>query len=182
MANQVISGIKETAQAITGAARPWGDFLDLSAFSFPSSFADATTRVTQNLTHFRINYSIILSSLLALTLITRPIAVLAFFAVGLSWYFLYFAREEPLTIFGFTVDDGVVAVLLFGLSIASLVSTGVWLRALTTVGFGVLILILHAALRGTEDLVTDDLESPYGPMLSTAGGGNDGARGDYSGI
>ncbi|KAG7595780.1 Prenylated rab acceptor PRA1 [Arabidopsis suecica] len=182
MANQVITGIKETAQSITGAARPWGDFLDLSAFSFPSSIADATTRVTQNLTHFRINYSIILSILLGLTLITRPIAILAFIAVGLAWFFLYFAREEPLTIFGFTIDDGIVAVLLIGLSIGSLVSTGVWLRALTTVGFGVLVLILHAALRGTDDLVSDDLESPYGPMLSTAGGGNDGARGDYSGI
>ncbi|ESQ36501.1 hypothetical protein EUTSA_v10008893mg [Eutrema salsugineum] len=177
MANQVISGIKETAQSITGAARPWGDFLDLSAISFPSSVADATTRLTQNLTHFRVNYIIILSVLLALTLITRPIAILAFVAVGLAWFFLYFAREESLTIFGFTVDDGVVALLLIGLTIASLVTTGVWLRALTTVGFGVVILILHAALRGTEDLLTDDLESPYGAMLST-----DGARGDYSGI
>ncbi|KAF8046019.1 hypothetical protein N665_4120s0003 [Sinapis alba] len=179
MANQVISGIKETAQSITGAARPWGEFLDLSAFSFPSSFSDATTRLTQNLTHFRINYTIILSLLLALTLITRPIAILAFVAVGLAWFFLYFAREEALTIFGFTVDDGVVAVLLIGLTIAALVTTGVWLSALSTVGFGALILILHAALRGTEDLVTDDLESPYGPMLSTAGGGD---NGDYSGI
>ncbi|KAL1188831.1 PRA1 family protein D [Cardamine amara subsp. amara] len=178
MANQVISGIKETAQSITGAARPWSDFLDLSAFSFPSSVADATTRLTQNLTHFRINYTIILSILLALTLITRPIAIIAFIAVGLAWFFLYFAREEPLTIFGFTIDDGVVAVLLIGLSIGSLVTTGVWLRALTTVGFGVLILILHAALRGIDDLVMDDLESPYGAMLSD----NDGARGDYSGI
>ncbi|CAN7036478.1 unnamed protein product [Brassica rapa subsp. trilocularis] len=174
----VISGIKETVQSINGAARPWGDFLDLSAFSFPSSFSDATTRLTQNLTHFRINYTIILSLLLALTLITRPIAILAFVAVGLAWFFLYFAREEALTVFGFTVDDGVVAVLLIGLTIAALVTTGVWLSALTTVGFGALVLILHAALRGTEDLVTDDLESPYGPMLSTAGGDN----GDYSGI
>lgn len=178
MANQVISGIKETVQSINGAARPWGDFLDLSAFSFPSSFSDATTRLTQNLTHFRINYTIILSVLLALTLITRPIAILAFVAVGLAWFFLYFAREEALTVFGFTVDDGVVAVLLIVLTIAALVTTGVWLSALTTVGFGALVLILHAALRGTEDLVTDDLESPYGPMLSTAGGDN----GDYSGI
>ncbi|CAN8311193.1 unnamed protein product [Cochlearia groenlandica] len=175
MANQVISGIKETAQSITGAARPWSEFLDLSALSFPSSVAEATTRLTQNLTHFRINYTIILSVLLSLTLITRPIAILAFVAVGLAWFFLYFAREEPLTIFGFTVDDGVVAVFLIGLTIASLVTTGVWLRAITTVGFGVLVLIIHAAFRGTEDLVSDDLESPYGPMLST-----DGARGDYS--
>ncbi|KAL0697281.1 hypothetical protein Bca4012_053403 [Brassica carinata] len=174
MANQVISGIKETAQSINGAARPWSEFLDLSAFSFPSSFSDATTRLTQNLTHFRVNYTIILTVLLALTLITRPIAILAFVAVGLAWFFLYFAREEALTVFGFTVDDGVVALLLIVLTIAALVTTGVWLSALTTVGFGALILILHAALRGTEDLVTDDLESPYGPMLSD--------NGDYSGI
>lgn len=182
MANQVISGIKETAQSIAGAARPWGEFLDLSALSFPSSVADATTRVTQNLTHFRINYSIILYFLLAIALITRPIAILAFVAVGLAWYFLYFAREESLVIFGFSVNDAVVTVFLAGLTIASLVITGVWLRALTTVGFGVLLVILHAAIRGIEDLVTDDLESPYGAMLSNVAGDNDGARGDYSGL
>ncbi|XP_010556885.1 PREDICTED: PRA1 family protein D-like [Tarenaya hassleriana] len=181
MANHIISGFKETAESITGAARPWRDFLDLSAFSLPSSVADATTRVTQNLAHFRVNYSFILLFLLVLTLITHPIAILAFIAVGLAWFFLYFAREDPLTIFGFSVDDGVVAVLLIGLTIAALVTTGVWLKALSTVGFGVLFVILHAALRGTEDLV-DDLESPYGPMLSGVGSDNDGARGDYSGI
>ncbi|XP_010522500.1 PREDICTED: PRA1 family protein D-like [Tarenaya hassleriana] len=181
MASHIISGFKETVQSITGAARPWRDFLDLSAFSLPSSVADATTRVSQNLTHFRINYSIILFFLLAVTLITRPIAILAFISVGFAWFFLYFAREEPLTIFGFSIDDGIVAVLLISLTIAALVTTGVWLQALSTVGFGVLLVILHAALRGTEDLV-DDLESPYGPMLSGAGGDNDGARGDYSGI
>lgn len=183
MANQVISGFKETAQSFAGAARPWGELLDLSALSFPSSVADATTRVTQNLTHFRINYSIILYFLLAFALITRPIAILAFIAVGLAWYFLYFAREESLVIFGFSVNEVVVTAFLAGLTIASLVITGVFLRALTTVGFGVLLVIFHAAIRGTDDLVTDDLESPYGAMLSNvAAGENDGARGGYSGL
>ncbi|KFK31706.1 hypothetical protein AALP_AA6G148400 [Arabis alpina] len=183
MANQVIAGFKETAQSIAGAARPWTEFLDLTAFSIPSSIADATTRITQNLTHFRINYSIILYFLLAISLITRPIAILAFIAVGLAWYFLYFAREESLVLFGFSVNDVVVTVFLAGLTIASLVSTGVWFRALTTVGFGVLFVVLHATVRGTDDLVTDDLESPYGAMLSPVSGDNDGgARGDYTGL
>ncbi|ESQ44662.1 hypothetical protein EUTSA_v10003278mg [Eutrema salsugineum] len=182
MANQVISSFKESAHSISIAARAWSEFLDLSALSFPSSVADATTRVTQNLTHFRINYSIIIYFLLAFALITRPIAILAFIAVGLAWYFLYFAREESLDIFGFSVNDGVVAVFLAGLTLFSLFITGVWLRALTTVGFGVLLVILHAAVRGTDDLVTDDLESPYGAMLSNVADDNGGARGDYSGL
>ncbi|KAL1199691.1 PRA1 family protein D [Cardamine amara subsp. amara] len=182
MANRVISGFKETAKTIAGAARPWSEFLDLSALNFPSSVSDATTRVTQNLTHFQINYSIILYFLLAFSLITRPIAILAFIAVGLAWYFLYFAREESLEIFGFSVNDSVVTAFLAGLTMASLVSTGVWFRAFTTVGFGVLIVILHATLRGTDDLVTDDLESTYGAMLSTVADDNGGARGDYSGL
>lgn len=72
MAKQDLSRFMETARWIFGAVRPWGEFLDLSAFSLPSSDDDANTRFPRNLTRFRGNYAVVLTVLLALTLIARP--------------------------------------------------------------------------------------------------------------
>ncbi|KAJ4895258.1 PRA1 family protein D [Raphanus sativus] len=139
MANQVLSEMKETAQWIYGAVRPWGEFLDPSAFSSPSTHEDeGMTRFAQNITRFRSNYAIVLTVLLALTMITRPLAVLAFLAV--AWlFFLSFAREDPLT----------TVFILFSVAIA--------LR-FQAVPLGIVFVLQHALWRGTDDLVADHLE------------------------
>lgn len=57
------------------------------------------------------------------------------------------------------------------ITVVALILTHVWLNVLASVAIGIVVVCLHAAFRGTEDLVMDDQESPYGPMLSgsTAG-------------
>lgn len=60
-----------------------------------------------------------------------------------------------------------------------LVLTGVWVNVLVSAVVGIAVVVLHAALRRTDDLVMDDLESPYGHVL---GDDLDSPRGDYSGI
>ncbi|OMO95602.1 Prenylated rab acceptor PRA1 [Corchorus olitorius] len=180
----LISSLKETAQSLTAIRRPWRDFLDITAVDLPSSFSDATTRIAQNLTHFRLNYTIILLLIFFIALIYHPLSILTFLVILLAWFFLYFARdrEEPVVIFGFTIDDRLVIAALFVLTVAGLVLTGVWLNVLVAALIGVSFVVLHAALRSTDDLVMDDLESPYGHVLAGGDEELDSPRGDYSGI
>ncbi|KAG4131624.1 hypothetical protein ERO13_D09G224700v2 [Gossypium hirsutum] len=182
--SSLISGIKGTTQSLTALRRPWRDFFDISTVDLPSSTSDATTRIAQNLTHFRLNYTLILLLILFLSLIYHPLSLLTFLVILLAWFFLYFARdrEEPVVIFGFFIDDRIVIAALFGLTVAGLVLTGVWVNVLVALAVGVGFVILHAGLRSTDDLVMDDLESPYGNVLSGGDDELDSPRGDYSGI
>ncbi|XP_022739539.1 PRA1 family protein D-like isoform X1 [Durio zibethinus] len=179
----LISGLKETARSVTAIRRPWRDFLDITAFDFPFSFSDATTRIAQNLTHFRLNYTIILLLILFLSLIFHPLSLLTFLVILLAWFFLYFARdsqEQPVVIFGFTINDWLVIGALIGLTVAGLVLTGVWVNVLVAVAIGCSLVVLHAALRSTDDLLMDDLESPYGHVLAGGDEELDSPRGDYT--
>lgn len=65
------------------------------------------------------------------------------------------------------MDDLLVLVALFVVTILVLVWSGVWLNVVAAVGIGVLFMVFHAVLRSTDDLVADDIEtSPYVNLLS----------------
>ncbi|GAV69601.1 PRA1 domain-containing protein [Cephalotus follicularis] len=164
--SQFIDRLKETAQSITTIRRPWRDFLDLTALNVPASLSDATTRVTQNLAHYRFNYATLLLLIIFISLLYHPISLIAFLVTLLAWFFFYFSREDdPLTIFGVCIDDRIVGIALFAVTVGVLVWTGVWVNVVVSVLVGGFLVILHSGLRTTDDLVMDDLESPYGPML-----------------
>lgn len=181
--NNLVSRLKETARSIAAIRRPWRDFLDLTALGFPFSLSEATTRITQNLTHFRVNYIFILLLILFLSLIFRPISLIIFLITLLGWLVLYFAREEPLVVMGFEIGDRVVVQVLLVFTVVALSFTGAWVNVLAAAAIGVALVILHAGLRTTDDLVMDDLESPYGHVLADGDDEElDSPRGDYSGI
>lgn len=69
---------------------------------------------------------------------------------------------------------------LFALTVTGVVLTHVWANVLVSVVVGAVLVILHAGLRSTDDLVMDDQESPFGVLLDDLGG--DSARGSYTGI
>ncbi|KAK8555997.1 hypothetical protein V6N13_070068 [Hibiscus sabdariffa] len=180
--SSLFSSFKGTAQSLTAIRRPWRDFFDITAVDIPTSSSDATTRIAQNLTHFRLNYTIILLVILCFSLIYHPLALVTFFVILLAWFFLYLARDrdEPVVIFGFLIDDRLVLAALVGLTLAGLLLTGVWGNVLAAVAVGVGSVILHAVLRSTDDLVMDDLESPYGHVLAGGDDELDSPRGDYT--
>ncbi|XP_050220396.1 PRA1 family protein D-like [Mercurialis annua] len=163
-----ISQFKQTTQSLNATVQPWSLFSDSSSLNFPSSLPDATTRITQNLTHFRSNYSLIILISLFLSLIYHPLSLIAFFIILIGWVFLYFARDDdPLTFFAYQVSDFVVLALLFSVTVVVLIWSGVWFNVVAAVGIGFGLVILHALLRSTDDLVADDIEtSPYVNLLS----------------
>ncbi|XP_065859159.1 PRA1 family protein D-like [Euphorbia lathyris] len=164
---QFLSEFNQTTRSLKATLRPWSSFLDLSFLNFPSSVPDATTRITQNLTHFRSNYSLLIFIVLFLSLLYHPLSLIAFFITFVAWVFLYFSRDEPLSVFGYQVNDLVVLALLFSATILVLVWSSVWLNVVVAIAVGVALVVLHAVLRSTDDLVADDNEtSPYANLLS----------------
>ncbi|XP_024927086.2 PRA1 family protein D [Ziziphus jujuba] len=168
----LMSRFTEASQSVLATRRPWGDLLDPTALSIPSSLSDATTRLAQNLTHFRFNYTLVLLLALFLSLIFHPISMIVFLLVFVAWLFLYFSRDYPLILLGFAIDDRVVVVGLGVVTVAALLLTGVWVNVVVSIAIGVALVCLHAVLRGTEDLVMEDRESPYGALLSDDPQGN----------
>lgn len=160
------TNIREATQSMIATRRPWGELLDFTALSLPSSISDATTRIAQNVTHFRFNYPLIVLLVLFLSLIYHPISMIVFLIVFIAWLFFYFSRDQLLEIFGFVIDDRVVVGTLGVITIVALVLTHVWVNVLVSVLIGVGLVCLHAVVRGTEDLANDDRESPYGQLLA----------------
>ncbi|KAL2325169.1 hypothetical protein Fmac_024227 [Flemingia macrophylla] len=163
---ETLRSIKEASESVASTRRPWRVFLDLSGFSIPSSTTEATTRLAHNLTYFLSNYCILLLLIFLLTLFRHPLSLLLFLILFAAWYFLYFAR-----------DDLPFALLPLALAtLVALFATAVWLNLLLSAAVGAIVVFLHAALRTTDELVGDDQESPYGPML---GVGDSPAAGAY---
>ncbi|CAN0887195.1 PRA1 family protein D [Linum grandiflorum] len=165
--SDLLSQLNRTAQSLTSLLRPWSLFLDFTAVDFPSPISSVATRVTQNLAYFRANYAVIILLVFFLSLITRPLALIAFFVALLAWIVLYFARDEPLSVFGFEVNDWAVLAALVLSTLVILSVAGIWVSVIVAGFVAGGLVVLHAALRSTDDLVANEFEgSPYGDLLS----------------
>ncbi|OIW17914.1 hypothetical protein TanjilG_00244 [Lupinus angustifolius] len=180
---EFLSDFKDATQSVISTRRPWPQFLSLSSLSLPSSFSDATTRITQNFTFFLFNYTLIFLLVLLLTLLPHPLSILTFVALFAAWYFLYLAREgdEPLNLFNLVaLNDMAVVVGLGFVTVVAMFVTNAWVNVVVSVIVWGLVVCFHGALRGTEDLVVDDHDSPYGPMLSGNPPPSGGGAGGYT--
>lgn len=167
-----------TVQSLLATRRPWPQFIDLATFNLPLSLAESTARIKRNLFYFRVNYAIIVLLILFLSLIYHPFSMIVFLIIFVAWFFLYFFRDVPLTIFGRTIDDRVVLGFLSVVTVVALIFTGVWLNVLTSFLIGGAVVCVHGAFRSTDDLIGDDQESPYNSLLPVV----DSPRGMYGHI
>ncbi|XP_027165017.1 PRA1 family protein E-like [Coffea eugenioides] len=144
--------------------RPWAQFFSLSTFSLPISLSDTTYRINQNLRFFFPNYTLLVLLVLFLSLIYHPLSLIIFLVIFAGWLFLYFSRnpDDPLIILNFEISDKIVLGLLGLVTLVALIFAKVWLNVVVSVVIGVVIVCLHGALRAPEE----DLESPYGSLLS----------------
>ncbi|KAK1390615.1 hypothetical protein POM88_018793 [Heracleum sosnowskyi] len=90
------------------------------------------------------------------------------------WLYLYFLRAEPVLLFNWVFDEWVVLIFLYFVTFVALVLTRVWWNVLVACLIGGVLGCVHGALRAPED--GDDMESPYGPLLSVV----DSPRGSYA--
>lgn len=153
---EYISRAKDRLKAGLGTRRPWREMFDVHSFSLPRSFREAMSRVKANLAYFSMNYALVALLIVFLSLLWHPISLIVFIAMMAVWLFLYFLRDEPLTIFGRLVTDKVVLIVLAVLTILVLLFTGATTEILSALLVAVVVVLVHAALRRCDNLPTDE--------------------------
>lgn len=153
---EYISRAKERIKAGLATRRPWKMMCNIYSLGFPKGVADAIGRVRTNLAYFRMNYAIIVLVILFLSLLWHPISLIVFVVMMAVWLFLYFLRDEPLAIFGRTIDDRIVLIVLSVLTIVFLLLTHATSNVLIALLIGAVVVVVHAAVRKTDDLFLDE--------------------------
>ncbi|XP_031473693.1 PRA1 family protein F3-like [Nymphaea colorata] len=154
-----LSRAKERGRSILATRRPWREMVHLHALGIPSGFRDALARFRRNLGYFRVNYAIIVLIIVFLSLLWHPISLIVFLVMFVLWFFLYFFRDEPLVIFGRTIDDRIILITLSIITIIVLLLTHVTLNVVVSLAIGLAIIVLHGVFRKTDDLFVHEEET-----------------------
>lgn len=102
------------------------------------------------------NYAIVVLIILFLSLLWNPTSLIVFTVLMAAWLFLYFLRDEPLTICQSVIDDRVVLGLLSVVTIVLLLLTDATMNILLSILGGLVLVVIHAVLRKTDDLFLDE--------------------------
>jgi len=168
-ARAFFSGLLEGTNNALFQRRPWPELVDHNSLEKPAAMAKAVTRDRKNWAYFRVNYLLLLSGVLAFSLLSNPISF--FLLVGLlgGWIFLYLLRREPLVLLDRTYSDREVLGILTVLTIVIVFMTNVGAVLISALMIGVAIVCAHGAFRVPEDLFLDE-EEPVPGFLSFLGG------------
>ncbi|KAK6125103.1 hypothetical protein DH2020_041167 [Rehmannia glutinosa] len=172
---EYISRAKERIKTGLSTRRPWREMFDLHCLNLPKSFREAVARVKTNFAYFQTNfayfqtnYAIVVLGIVFLSLLWHPISLIVFIVMMAVWLFLYFLRDEPLVIFGRLISDRVVLIVLAVLTIFVLLLTRATTNILVSLLVGVVVVLIHSAVRKTDDLFAD--EEASGGLLRSSGG------------
>ncbi|KAK7294760.1 hypothetical protein RJT34_17656 [Clitoria ternatea] len=146
--------------------RPWPELSDRTAFSKPLSFPEARLRIRHNVSYFRINYYVVVSLILGISLLWNPFSLFLLGCLLASWLFLYLLRpsDQPLYLFGRAFSDFESLSLLFAITFVLLFLTSLGSLLVYAATISVALVAAHAAFRVPEDLFLDerDASQPVG--------------------
>ncbi|GIL82986.1 hypothetical protein Vretimale_8508 [Volvox reticuliferus] len=159
----IVTRLKDYVSSIIKQRKPWNEVADRSAFSKPSTLAEATSRLRKNAAYFKVNYLIVMMLTTAVTFIMHPGSLLILGFVAASWVYLFMIRTAPLQLGGRTISD---REKLIGMSALTFI-TIFFLTSVGTVFFSALSLSLaviaaHGAFREPDNLFIDDGETQQG--------------------
>eukprot|EP00250_Pteridium_aquilinum_P033186 c5292_g1_i1 orf=380-1009(-) len=165
-ARAFVGRISENWQHALSQSRPWRELVDRSSFGKPDSLSDATGRIRKNVGYFRLNYAILFTAVLALTLISNPVSLFLLCGLLAAWIFGYLIRTTPLTLFNRTFSEREVLALMGLLSVFVIFMTNVGSVLISAAMLGAGIICVHAAFRVPDDLFLDDEVPATGGLLS----------------
>ncbi|CAH1424149.1 unnamed protein product [Lactuca virosa] len=153
---EFLTRARDRIQTGLGTRRPWKEMFNLASINFPQSVSDAFSRIKTNIGYFRMNYAIVVLIILFLSLLWNPTSLIVFTVLMAAWLFLYFLRDEPLTICHSVIDDRVVLGVLSVVTIVLLLLTNATMNILLSILGGLVLVVIHAVLRKTDDLFLDE--------------------------
>ncbi|CAO2840170.1 unnamed protein product [Amaranthus hypochondriacus] len=165
-----ISRAKHRFYGTLSARRPWRQIFDYHSISCPHNLSDAISRLKSNLLYFRMNFAMFILIVLFLSLLWHPISLIVFIAMMVAWLFLYFLRDEPLVLFGRSIDDRIVLTVLSVLTIGLLLLTGATGNILISLAVGAAIVVIYSVFRRSDDLFLDEEEAAAGGLLAGRAG------------
>ncbi|KAG0502420.1 hypothetical protein HPP92_002492 [Vanilla planifolia] len=165
-----ISRAKLLVQSALAARRPVGEMVHTHAFSLPSSLGDAYLRIRANAAYFCTNYAILVLLVIFLGLLWHPVSLVVFVLTIGAWLVLHVLRDQPLVLLGRPIDDSHVVISLSVGTIVLLVLTNAAANILGLMCSGLAVILLHAALRKTDDLAVEEEAMAAGEWYAVVGG------------
>ncbi|KAM5547417.1 PRA1 family protein F3 [Rosa sericea] len=164
----IVSQAKEQIELCLGIQRPWLEMIQLQDLRPPSSFNQSIQRIRTNVAFFRMNYAIIILTILFISLLWHPISLMIFIVTMAAWLFLYL-HDKPLVVVGYEIDQRFLMAALFLVTALVLFLTNVKYNIIMALSIGLAFVLVHGALREPEDVFTVDneerLASGGGPVL-----------------
>lgn len=162
-----ISRAKERGRSALATRRPWRQFADVRTLGLPRSLGDSYMRIRTNAAYFAMNYAIVVLLFVFLSLLFKPVSLIVFIVCAVLWCFLYFFRDVPLVIFGREIGDPVVLIFLSTVTLVALLLTKATTNVLVSLLIGLVLVLIHAAIRRTEDLVLEEEAEGPGKWYAT---------------
>ncbi|KAL5997786.1 PRA1 protein B3 [Asimina triloba] len=153
--------ISDSSRLALAQRRSWAELLDRSSFARPTSLSEATSRLRKNLPYYRINYLIVVASVLALSLVFHPGSLLLLLILAAAWIFLYLFRPSdapPISLFGRTFSDREIFGGLIALTIFVVFLTTVGSLIISAIMLGAALVAVHGSFHLPDDLFLDDQE------------------------
>ncbi|XP_065035194.1 PRA1 family protein F3-like [Musa acuminata AAA Group] len=144
---------------------PWRELADVRALGRPAGLGEAYIRIRTNAARFSMNYAIIVLLFVFLSLLWHPLSLIVFVASMAAWLFFYFLRGEPLVVLGWVIRDRVVLMGLAVVTLVPLLKTNATANILTSLSVGLLLVVVHAALRRTDYAIVE----AEGPCYAAVG-------------
>ncbi|PRQ46821.1 putative prenylated rab acceptor PRA1 [Rosa chinensis] len=165
----IVSQAKGQIELCLGIQRPWLEMIQLQDLKPPSSFNQSIQRIRTNVAFFRMNYAIIILTILFISLLWHPISLMIFIVTMAAWLFLYYLHDKPLVVVGYEIDQRFLMAALFLVTALILFLTNVKYNIIMALSIGLAFVLVHGALREPEDVMTVDdeerLASGGGPVL-----------------
>lgn len=162
---QLVSRFKDQGKALIASQRPWLQLLDVNALARPFNAGEALIRLQRNISYFRSNYILFSLAVLSVSLIWHLGSLFAFVALLAAWFFLYFSRDQPLVLFGRTIDDGIVLGALSVATVFALLFSDVGSTVFGAILVALALICLHAVFRKTDDLFLNETEAGSGGLV-----------------